>query len=491
LTLTARLSAFVLALLSVVLLGFSLTLYLLCGRYLQGQADERLDTTLGELSGAAEQTRYGLEWEPARRQVGVSASPFGLPVLWFVEDRQGQVLDRSPQPETDELIKSRPVDPGTAHQLGDALEWRSGPWQLRQRWIRTQGVPAPPPAKPGKKAKTHRELRITVGTSLKFVHAALTQSAGTLVGLSAGILLAALIAVRIVCRRALAPVSRMAASALNLGADDLSRRLPTVATNDEVGQLNRAFNGLLDRLQESFERQRRFTSEASHQIRTPLAGILGQIEVVLRRERSVDEYQRVLSGAYNRANHLRKIVESLLFLARANNDAALAALETLSLKSWLPAQVEAWSEHARAADIVLRLDEAEPCMVRVQSALLGELLNILVDNACKYGTPGTPIEVALDRDDRAVRIRVRDRGCGVAADDLPHLFTPFFRGDEARRQGIEGTGLGLSIAWRLARALSGELTVESTVGVGTCFMLRLPEAQMSESRAADMAVASI
>jgi heavy metal sensor kinase len=490
LTLTTRLSSFVLAILGLVLVGFSLTLYLLSGRYLHGQVHERLDGTLGALSAAVEQTRYGLEWEPTRRQGGVGASPFALPVLWFVEDRQGQIVDRSPQPETDELIKSRPIDPGTAHQLAETLEWRSGPWQLRQHWIRAEGD-ATPPAKPGKKVKSHRELRITVGTSLNPVHAALTQLAMTLAGLSAGILLAALIAVRLVCRRAVAPVSRMAAAASNLGADDLSRRLPTVATNDEVGQLNRAFNGLLDRLQESFERQRRFTGEASHQIRTPLAGILGQIEVVLRRERSAEEYQRVLSAAYKRANHLSKIVDSLLFLARANGDATLAALETLCLNSWLPPQLEAWSEHSRGADLVLRLNEAEPCLVRVQRALLGELLNILVDNACKYSPPGTPIEIALDRDGGAVRIQVRDRGCGVAADDLPHLFTPFFRGEDARCRGIEGTGLGLSIARRLARVFDGELTVESRAGAGSCFTLRLPEVQTLESRAAEMAVAHV
>ena len=138
-TLTARLSAFVLVLLSIVLLGFSLALYLLSGRYLHGQLDERLDGTLSALVGAAEQTRYGLEWEPSQRQGGIDASPFGLTVLWFVEDRQGQILDRSPQPETDELIQSRPIDAGTAHEVADALEWRSGPWQLRQRWIRAEG----------------------------------------------------------------------------------------------------------------------------------------------------------------------------------------------------------------------------------------------------------------------------------------------------------------------------------------------------------------
>jgi signal transduction histidine kinase len=480
LTLTARLSVFVLALLSIVLLGFSLTLYLLSGRYLRGQVDERLDSTLSALCASCEQTRYGLEWEPAQRQVDVGASPFGLPVLWFVEDRQGQILDRSPQPETDGIIKSRPIDAGTAHLLGDTLEWRSGPWQLRQRWIRAEGDPALP-AKPGKKAKSHRELRIVLGTSLNPIHAALTQLAITLTGLSAGILLLALVAVRVVCRRVLAPVNRMAVAASNIDADDLERRLPSISTNDELGKLNRAFNALLDRLQESFERQRRFTGEASHQLRTPLAVMLGQIEVALRRERPLEEYKRVLSTVHKRGNQLNKIVESLLFLSRANADASLAALESLRLNSWLPLQAESWAVNERAQDIVLECDDAEPCVVLAQPALLGELLNILVDNACKYSSPGTPIQITLDHDDDAVRIQIKDRGCGIAEADLPNLFTPFFRCEESRRQGIDGIGLGLSIARRLARLFGGDLSVASRVGSGSCFTLRLPTTRLSES----------
>lgn len=295
-----------------------------------------------------------------------------------------------------------------------------------------------------------------------------------LAGLSAGILLAALFAVRIVCRHALAPVRRMAVAASGIGAEELERRLPAILTNDELGQLNRAFNGLLDRLQESFERQRRFTVEASHQLRTPLAGLLGQVEVALRRERPVEEYQRVLSTVHHRGSHLSKIVESLLFLSRANAEASLAALENLCLSSWLPEQIEAWSDHKRAPDIFFTCANPEPGFVRAHPALLGELLNVLVDNACKYSPPGSPIEIELDRDGREALIQVKDHGRGIAEADLRHLFTPFFRSEDARRHGIDGTGLGLSIATRLARLFDGELSVDSRLGFGSCFTLRLP-----------------
>ncbi len=302
----------------------------------------------------------------------------------------------------------------------------------------------------------------------------------TLAGLSAVILAAALVAVRRVCRQVLSPVRRMAIAASGIGAEDLARRLPTIEANDELGQLNRAFNGLLDRLQESFERQRRFTGEASHQLRTPLAGILGQIEVALRRERPREEYQRVLATVHQRGSHLNKIVESLLFLSRANADAALGSMENLSLNSWLPLRIESWSDKDRAVDIVLRVPATQECCVLAQPALLGELLDILIDNACKYSPTGSPIEITLNRDAEAVRIEIQDQGCGISANDLPQLFTPFFRAEESRRRGIEGTGLGLSIARRLARVFQGELSVDSQPGRGSLFVLKLPACQPSQ-----------
>jgi signal transduction histidine kinase len=254
----------------------------------------------------------------------------------------------------------------------------------------------------------------------------------------------------------------------------LERRLPVLGTNDDLGQLNRAFNGLLDRLQESFERQRRFTVEASHQLRTPLAGILGQLEVALRRERPVEEYQRVLSTVHRRGSHLTRIVESLLFLSRANAEASLAALEGVCLNSWLPEQIEAWCENKRAGDMFFVCRNSEAAFVRAHPALLGELLSVLVDNACKFSAPGSPIEIALDCDGREALIQVTDRGRGISEADLRHLFAPFFRSEDARRHGIEGTGLGLSIARRLARLFGGDLSVTSQLGFGSCFSLRLP-----------------
>jgi signal transduction histidine kinase len=294
-------------------------------------------------------------------------------------------------------------------------------------------------------------------------------------GLSAVVLLLALVTGRAVCRRALSPVTRMGTAARGMGTADFTERLPVAQVNDELADLGHSFNGLLDRLHESFERQRRFTGEAAHQLRTPLAAVLGQAEVALRRDRSADEYRNALEAVRGQSSHLQRIVDALLFLARADAEAGPPAAEQLDLATWLPAHLWTWSEHARAADV--RLGAAcEPAPVHAPPALLGELVNNLIDNALKYSDPGTPVTLRLERGAASVTLAVEDRGVGIDAADLPYLFRPFFRSADARRRGVPGVGLGLAVAARLAKAFGGDLTVTSEPGRGSSFCLRLPSA---------------
>ena len=134
-----------------------------------------------------------------------------------------------------------------------------------------------------------------------------------------------------------------------MSAADLDRRLPLAGTGDELDDLSRAFNGLLDRVGESFERQRRFTGDASHQLRTPLTAMLGQAEVALRHDRDPAEYRRVLESVRGQAQHLRRIVEALLFLARADAEARRPELERIDLAAWAAEHLTTWAGHERAA----------------------------------------------------------------------------------------------------------------------------------------------
>jgi len=397
--------------------------------------------------------------------------------LWLVRDANRRVVDGT-EPDPGGLSAALLLP--TERESAEELTWRNQSWLVRQQWIRPGDVPGAPRAQAPNPADPHRfpSLVLTAAVSIEPNQATLRRLALALGGLSVVVWLIAAFVGRSVCRRGLGPVSRMAAAARDMSASDLTDRLPRVANGDELDDLSQSFNGLLDRLQESFERQRRFTGDASHQLRTPLTAILGQLEVALRRERSAEEYRAVLATVHEKAGRLQHIVESLLFLARADSDALLPEREPTDLADWLPEHLRTWASHPRTQDLMFE-NSGGPCFAWVQPAMLGELVDILIDNACKYSAPGSPIRVSVFREGERVAIDVRDGGCGIAADDLPFVFTPFFRSADARRDGIAGLGLGLAIGQRLAAALGGELTVSSQPGEGSRFRVAFAVSETS------------
>jgi signal transduction histidine kinase len=280
----------------------------------------------------------------------------------------------------------------------------------------------------------------------------------------------------------------MATAARAMKAADMDQRLLNPRTSDELEDFSTAFNELLDRLQEAFERQRRFTGDASHQLRTPLTAMLGQMEVCMRRARTTEEYERVLNLVHGQAQQLRHLVEMLLFLARADGEAKLPNLESVELVSWLEEYYERWAGHARAADLHVKSLAERPAHVKVQPPLLAQLLDNLLDNACKYSEPGSPVQLELSCTAGRVQLSVQDAGAGIAERDLPHIFEPFYRCSDARRRGASGVGLGLSVAQRVASAFGGNITVCSEPGKGSRFSLELPEVQARQA-AASLAIA--
>ncbi|MFL5342999.1 MAG: sensor histidine kinase [Gemmataceae bacterium] len=458
-SLTTRLTAFALAALAVVLAGFSATLYGLAYAHLHRQDDERLAAALDTLAAACEVNSEGVEWEPTERRLHIGAD--AAAVRWVITTEKGAVLGRSPGlTDTDEQ------DLRTATSAGWRYDWR----HLEPDLPFDPSTVTPP---------RHTFIDITAAVSTAPTRAVLRWLAAALTGVSGAIWLLALPASRWVCRRALRPVQAMAKQADTMQAADRDARLAVAPTGDELEALGRAFNGLLDRMHEAHERQRRFTGDASHQLRTPLAGLLGQVEVSLRQARTADEYRRVLERVHRQGQHLSQIVEMLLFLARADADALPAALETVDLSMWLHQYLLRWADHPRAADLRLKAGSG-PSGVKVQPPLLGQLLDNLLDNAVKYSPPNTPIIVRLTASPSAVSVAVEDCGDGISPDDLPHVFTPFYRSDSARRHGRPGVGLGLSVAQRIARLFGGTLTVSSTASDGSRFELTLPRVVVNE-----------
>jgi len=464
-TLTNRLTLFFLTALGLVLMAFSGTTYLLARTHLMRQSNDRATATLDTLVAAAEVEPDGLDWEPELRRL-----PFrweGEPPVWAIYNETGSRLDGSHDP---------------VHRLGDYVTpghevaqeqfhatWDGKDWRVVRRTLRH---PHPEAVLSRESRKRYRVLVYVTAWPMAPVYSMLRILAWSLGGVSMALWLLAAVGSRWVCRRALAPVSRMAEAAREITADDLGERLPVPAARDELHDLATRFNELLARLQDSFERQRRFTGEASHQLRTPLTAMLGQLEVALRRERDPDEYRRVITSAVTQAGRLRGIVESLLFLARADSDAELPGLEIFDLTAWVHDYLDG-HPHGREGDIRFAASPTS-IFIRAQPAMLAQVVGNLIDNACKYSDSGTPITVSIGIENGEVTLAIEDAGHGIESAELGRIFEPFFRSAEARRRGVDGVGLGLAVAARVVRSFGGRFDVWSEPGRGSRFLVRLP-----------------
>jgi signal transduction histidine kinase len=233
---------------------------------------------------------------------------------------------------------------------------------------------------------------------------------------------------------------------------------------------------MIARLEDAFRRQRQFTADASHELRTPMTVIKGQIEVALQREREPQAYRRVLQAVNEEVDRMIRLVGSLLTLARADAGQIPITLEPVSLPDVVAAAVEQVRPLASRRRVDLQTSSCPPSTLRADDDLILQLLLNLLDNAVKYTAAGGKVTVGWNANGRDVELWVRDTGVGIASEHLPHLFDRFYRVDKARSRAEGGTGLGLSICRWIAEAHGGSISVESAPGQGTTFRVVLPAA---------------
>ena len=450
-SLTARVNRFFLAYLAVVLLVATAAVFLaarVAGRRL---IHERLGATLETLVAAIEVHPTGLEWEPAERRIRVGIEESDDAVRWMLATAEGRVLATSPN-------------------YGEGIE---GPnWSRRE-----QVLDAPDPARTPS-PNEYRRLVLTAAvrrTPIVDATVAATAAAGGVAVVLWGV---AAMAGSWYCRRALRPVADMAAAAEAMSADRLADRFPDPQTRDELARLTTSFNGLLDRVERAYVKQQRFAAEASHQLRTPLAAMMGQMEVALRRVRDASEYRRALETGLESARQLQGIVETLLILTRPPEEILHRQFEEIMPNSWADEQRRRMESHSRARDVSFVVQGQDPFLTH--APLLATIFDNLLDNAMKYSPPGTAITVRVGSVKGRPFLEVADRGAGVAADDLPRLHEPFFRSADARRKGIPGAGLGLAIVANCAAVLGLTLSVFPRESGGTMF--RVSDSQSLDSR---------
>jgi signal transduction histidine kinase len=477
-SLIGRFSAFFLAALAIVLVGFSTALYVSARIYFERQVSDRLAAALAILSAAAEIHPSGVEWEPQERVLPLGQESGNERLRWMVFDNHGRRIDHSRNLVDDDLTPAWTPRPGTANLPTRLVDRRGRKWRTSQQRIGPNVTQAS-----GSRAAAHFSgqadssanevlhpfLVLTACAPLDPNEEIVATLGWFLVVISGGLWLLAALSGRRLSRQALAPLMRMVASARGLDANDAGWSLEEIGTGDELDELGRAFNELLSRLHVAFEQHRRFSSDASHQLRTPLTILIGQMQVALRQERSREEYRRVLQSALERAMGLGQIVDALMFLGRAEADAQLPECGPIELDPWL---AEYLSQRPATDSIHCAL-HAEGSWVRAHPPLLGQLIDNLLDNARKHGRPGTPILVETVPEGRAVVIAIVDDGPGIDPEDIPRVFEPFYRSAQARRQRIPGVGLGLAVVKRIAIAFGGSVSVRSEPGCGCRFEVRL------------------
>jgi heavy metal sensor kinase len=276
--------------------------------------------------------------------------------------------------------------------------------------------------------------------------------------------------------RALNPIDQITRTAEAIGADDLSRRLGLPRTQDEVGRLAATFDRMLTRLDRAFEHQRRFTADASHELRTPIAMLVSRAGLTLERGRSTEDYVRVLREIRDDGLRMSRIVNDLLTLARADAGEFVGLTECLDMADLVVGVVESMRPLARKHNVHLDVGSVESVSVVGDQTRLMQLLVNLIDNALVHTDDGGYVLVSIVEEAEAVVLSVKDTGSGIAPEHLPHVFERFFRGERDSVSERSGAGLGLALCLSIARAHGGNIAIESEPGQGTLVTVRLPQA---------------
>jgi signal transduction histidine kinase len=276
----------------------------------------------------------------------------------------------------------------------------------------------------------------------------------------------------ILAGRALAPIAEITRTARDISEHDLSRRLTVLQPDDEVGRLALTFNAMLARLEASFERGRRFTAEASHDLRNPLATMLAIIETTLGSNRTQKEYKAALADLGEEVERLRQTTEKLLLQARGLSTSE-AKKEKINFSNLAQTVVDGSVPLAQKKGLSVSSQIPANLFINGNQADLIRMLRNLLDNAVKFTEHGgIQIAVQICHEPAGYDVIISDTGIGIPADNLPFIFDRYYKVGNSQRK--DGSGLGLTIAQEIAKAHGGSIRVESTVGKGTKFIVSLP-----------------
>jgi two-component system heavy metal sensor histidine kinase CusS len=411
-------------------------------RYLEGKANV-LRTLLHDVADPDATVKWEVDEELAEDP--------SIRILSRVLSENGHTLF-----ETDGMSRDLPVPLFSATESTRGQELRSP----TRKVFRTMVVNAT--NKSGQK-----QYRIQVAIDMRYQNDLLSRYRNELwVALAAGLLISIFVGHRI-AHRGLKPLADMAAAVQHIRSNTLNERIRLEDSPAEVHSLALSFNETLDRLQDAFDRLSRFSSDIAHELRTPINNIRGQMEVALSRIRDPAEYPEVMETCLEDCGRLSRLIDSLLFLARAEHPEAEIRREDLDLQHELKALAEFYEPAAAERGVRLDVRVPDQLKARLDRALFQRAIGNLVENSLRYTPPGGCVTIkAGTRSDRLL-LSISDDGKGISEEHLKRVFDRFYRVDVARTGDGSQSGLGLAIVQTIARLHGGDVEIESSIGKGT------------------------
>jgi len=339
------------------------------------------------------------------------------------------------------------------------------------------------------RATTGRQYRVLVGTIVLAEHTyqitvahdeeAVRQARKTLALI---ILLTMPLAVAVslaigyfIAGRVLAPIATITRKAEDIGAENLSERLPVGENDDEFNRLATVFNQTFARIEDSFDRLRRFSADASHELRTPLAAIRSIGETALHAPEGHENCRETIGSILEESDRLRQLIDALLILSRADARETGLQPEMIDLSVLARETVELLSVLAEEKHQTIQLKLVKTASVHIDHGSIRQALTNLLDNAIKYAPAGTAICITVNvTSNNEPFLEISDQGSGIPEQDISHIFDRFYRVDKGRSREMGGAGLGLSIAKWAVEANGGRIEVESTINRGSVFRVVFP-----------------
>ena len=281
---------------------------------------------------------------------------------------------------------------------------------------------------------------------------------------------------RLMAGRSILPVENIITTAERITRENLRERMDLPVHQDELYRLSATINQLLDRLEDSLLREKQFTADASHELRTPLSAVMGTLEVLARKPRSVEHYQTRIGESIRELKRMSDLIDRLLMLARYDSEKLKPQLKPVEMRALIGGVVARLADFAAEKKIAIEVHPGPPCAALADAAMTGIIVENILSNALKYARPSTTVEIDIQPHASGVFCRFTDQGPGIDAEKTEAVFGRFYRTDDSRNSAEGGFGLGLSIVRKLADLQGFRINLNSEKGIGTTLEMVIPPA---------------